>query len=189
MLGLDRLFIRSLNHVLRQSPWACERLRAHAGAVVALQGGAMHIHYQIQNDGLTALADPSSQPTVTVSLPNDFPAKALVDRERLFATARLQGAVDVAETLAFVFRNLSWDAEGDVARLIGDIPARRFRLLAQGLNRALLRGGRSLAENITEYSVEEAALLPSAHEVSEFSAAVNGLRDDLARLEKRFGRL
>lgn len=189
MLALDRLFISSLNHLLRQSSWATERLRAHAGAVVALQGGPLSIRYRIQNDGLTVPTDGTAAPTVTVTLPNDFPAKALVDRERLFSTARLEGAVDVAETLAFVFRNLSWDAEGDLAQIIGDIPARRLSLAGQGMVAGLLRGGRNLVDNFAEYSVEEAGMVLHAADVAKFSADVDTLRDDFARLEKRLARL
>jgi ubiquinone biosynthesis protein UbiJ len=47
---------------------------------------------------------------------------------------------------------------------------------------ALLNTGRSFAE----YWTEERPLIASAHDLDDFNRAVDELRDDVARLEKRF---
>jgi ubiquinone biosynthesis protein UbiJ len=115
--------------------------------------------------------------------------RALVDRSKLFSSVKLGGSVDVAETLAFVFRNLKWDAEADLAAVIGDIPAHRLVKIGQSLAGSLQDAARNTAENIREYAVEESAMLIAPSDIRAFGEAVNRLRDDVARLEKRLAQL
>ena len=126
---------------------------------------------------------------VTISLPADAPFRLLSDPSTILSAARLSGTANFAETLAFVFRNLRWDYEADLADVIGDIPARRLaRTLADGL--AWQRSAaRRLGMNASEFAIEEAALVTSKRDLTEFARAVDQVRDDLARLEKRVSRL
>jgi ubiquinone biosynthesis accessory factor UbiJ len=107
----------------------------------------------------------------------------------LFAGIRLAGSADIAEALAFVFRNLRWDVEEDLARFVGDIPARRLSLLGQSSWLGNRRNGSPLTANLAEYVSEEAQFVVPAREVSGFASEIDRLRDDLARLEKRVQRL
>jgi ubiquinone biosynthesis protein UbiJ len=50
---------------------------------------------------------------------------------------------------------------------------------------ALSRG----AENFAEYAVEESGLVAASRDLNAFGSAVNQVRDDVARLEKRISRL
>ncbi len=181
----DRLFSKVLNHVLAQSRWATERLQRHRGAVISIEGGLLPLLFQIDGGGYFAPYSGDAAAAVTITLPKDFLAKALVDREHLFSAVRLQGAVDLAETLAFVFRNLSVDFEGELAQYIGDIPAYRLNKLGIALRRGLGDGGHRLFANLAEFSVEETALVVDRSAVAHFNNAVDVLRDDLARLDKR----
>ena len=189
---LERLLVLPINHLLVDSPWATERLRQHAGARVAIHGGALALLLQIDHSGLLRACNNEVNSTaaeVRIDLPADFMLKAAVDRNNLLASARLSGMADIAETLAFVSRNLRWDAEGDLARLVGDIPARRLTLAGSSLLASVQESARRLGENLREYATEECELLANPRQVQAFSAEVSVLRDDLARLEKRLDRL
>ena len=189
MNTLERVIVMPVNHLIGDSPWAGERLRQHAGAHVGIKAGGLMISLQIDSDGLLQPGDAGIPADVCVELPGDFPARALVDRSSLMSTARLSGAVDIAETLAFVFRNLRWDLEGDLASVLGDIPARRLTLSGMALFSAARDGGQRLAENMLEFVTEESGLLASSAEIKGFLGEVDVLRDDLARLDKRLSRL
>ncbi|OMG51717.1 hypothetical protein BJN45_17065 [Azonexus hydrophilus] len=187
---LERLVVVPVNHLIGDSPWAGERLRQHAGAHVRIQAGGLRISLQIDAAGfLQAGGDASIFPDVCIELPGDFPARAMVDRSSLMSAARLSGAADIAETLAFVFRNLRWDMEGDLASLVGDIPARRLMRSGAALFSAARDGGQRMAENMLEFVTEESGLLASPAEIKAFLGEVDVLRDDLARLDKRLSRL
>jgi ubiquinone biosynthesis protein UbiJ len=185
----DRLLLVPLNHLIVQAPWASERLGRHAGARVAIIAGPLTLRLTIDGSGLLQAADVVAEPDVRIELPDDFAVRALTDRSKLMSGARLSGAADVAETLAFVFRNLRWDAEGDLAAVIGDIPARRLSLAAGALARNTRDGLSRLGANFAEYASHEGELLADPASVKDFVSAVDTLRDDLARLDKRVERL
>lgn len=189
MAVFDRMLVAALNHVLQHESWARERLRPYAGAQALVQAGPLDIHLAITADGLFGAGSPAAVPAVTITLPHDTPFKLLQDRKAAFQAARLSGSADLAETLAFVFRNLRWDVEADLARYLGDIPAHRL----EGLRKALLTQGRQATQrlfgNLAEYAAEDSTWLASRHEIEAFGRDVEVLRDDLARLENRLARL
>lgn len=186
----ERLLLPLLNHLLDDAPWATERLRPHAGAHLALFAGAFRVHLGIAGDGRFSVAETSATPDVTIVLPDDFAARAMVDRDSLLGEARLSGSADLTEVLAFVFRNLRWDAEADLARLVGDMAARRLHQGALVAGAALREAGHRLGANLGEYlSEENNGVTANRHAVQAFVIDVDRLRDDLARLEKRIDRL
>lgn len=189
MFGVDKLLVSALNHLLQAEPWARERLRPHAGARVVIVGGPLQLNLGIDEHGLLAAGEPSGTPEVTVSLAADTPARLLVDRSSLFSSVKIAGSVDIAESLAFVFRHLRWDAEADLANLVGDVPARRLAILTGRVGHQLQESTRRLVDNLAEYAVEDSSLLAAKRDVVSFGNAVDHLRDDLARLEKRISRL
>ncbi len=184
-----RLLPAALNHLIQAESWAQERLRPYAGSHALIQAGPFDLHLQVDGDGLFVAGSGEHAPAVTISLPLDTPLRFMSDRKSVFQAARLSGSADFAETLAFVFRNLRWDIEADLARYVGDIPARRLEMARQSLFRQGQEGAARLCGNFAEYATEDGDWLAPRREIEAFGKAVDGLRDDLARLEKRLGRL
>lgn len=189
MDAIKQLGVRGLNHLIRCESWAQERLLKHSGAHLRVDAGVFAVRLGIDQSGLFQLAADERAPDVTLTLPPDFAVRALLDRSKLFSAVKLDGSVDVAESLAFVFRNLRWDAEADLAGVIGDIAAHRLMRIGQSLAGAMSKGLRNTVQNIQEYVVEESGILPSSRELGSFGEAVDRLRDDLASLEKRLAKL
>lgn len=189
MAVFDRMLVAALNHVLQHESWARERLRPYAGALALVQAGPLDIRLAIDAGGLFGAGSAVEAPAVTITLPGDTPFRLLQDRKAAFQAARLSGSADLAETLAFVFRNLRWDVEADLARYLGDIPAHRL----EGLRKAALQQGKQATQrlfgNLAEYATEDAAWLASSQEIEAFGREVEALRDDLARVESRVARL
>lgn len=189
MAVIDQLVLRGLNHLLAGESWATERLRPFAGAQVRIDAGPLlALSLGIDEHGAFRSGDTTLPPDVTISLPADLPARFLVDRSQLFSAAKLSGSVDLAEALAFVFRNLEWDVEADLAGVVGDIPARRLTLFGGSFLRQAGEGLLRTARNVAEYATEDSDLLAPPRELTVFCDEVNALRDDLARLEKRVER-
>jgi len=187
--GIDRLVFGGLNHLLRSESWASERLRPHAGALVLIEGGLLKLRLRIDEYGLLLPGDSEREPDVRLNLPDDAPARFVMNRDSLFSSVKLSGAVDVAESLAFVFRNLKWDVEADLAGLIGDIPARRIVTLGAKIGEESQLALRKFGENLAEYASEDSPLLCPRRDIDAFGRAVDILRDDVARLEKKISRL
>lgn len=183
-----QLGVRGLNHLIASETWAVERLRKHAGAQLLVAAGPFSVRLGIDHSGFFHLTSAASEPDVRLTLPADVVVRAFVERDKLFSLIKLEGSVDVAESLAFVFRNLKWDVEADLAGVIGDIPAYRLARIGRSLASALHQGVAKGVENFREYVVEESALVVRRDDLATFGNAVNTLRDDVARLEKRLSK-
>jgi ubiquinone biosynthesis protein UbiJ len=147
------------------------------------------ITLKIDEHGLFTSAENNSEPDVTLSLPVDAFGKAIVSPDKLISSVKISGSVDLAEGLGFIFRNLRWDMESDLARFIGDIPAHRLSRIGSSLATQAADGIHRAAQNIVEYSRDESQLLVSNSELMQFGSEVDALRDDLARLEQRLRRI
>jgi ubiquinone biosynthesis protein UbiJ len=186
---LNELLCLSLNHLISQESWALTRLRAFSGAHVSIVGLPLPITLKIDEHGLFTSAENNSEPDVTLSLPVDAFGKAIVSPDKLMSSVKISGSVDLAEGLGFIFRNLRWDMESDLARFIGDIPAHRLSRIGSSLATQAADGIHRAAQNIVEYSRDESQLLVSNSELMQFGSEVDALRDDLARLEQRLRRI
>ena len=189
MTGVDKLIFAALNHLLQGETWAQERLRPFAGATVLVAAGPIVLLLLIDERGLFIGGDKARQPDVTLTLPADALVKLIVDRKNLFSTVKLSGSADIAESLAFVFRNLRWDVEADMADLIGDVPAHRLTKLAGSFAGQLQENVKRLSENVVEYATEDSLLLAANRDIEVFCRQVDVLKEELAGLEKRIARL
>ncbi|MGD0501545.1 MAG: sterol-binding protein [Steroidobacteraceae bacterium] len=109
------------------------------------------------------------------------------DRSR--AAARVAGDAEIAARYRELFALARPDLEEELSRLIGDLPARRLSLAAQGAIGWARRAGRTARENLAEYLQEESRDLVARPEVEEFVHGVDRLRDTAERVEARLARL
>ena len=189
MAGFERLIVPALNHLIKKENWAKQRLLLYSGTQLQISAGLILIQLSINGEGLFDLGDETRTADVVLSLPGDAPTKFLFDRNALFASVKISGSADLAETLAFVFRNLGWDIEEDLASVLGDIPARRLTLTGAKIGDQLQNGFKRAAENVAEFATEDSRLLAPKREISDFCQSIDQLRDDAARLEKRIKQL
>jgi len=180
-----------ISHLLSRASWARERLMPFAGSTLRCQLDPIDLRFLIDAQGLLSAApDTENAADVTISMPlARVPAAVLSNPNELMNAVTLAGNAELADAIGFVFRNLEWDAEDDLARLIGDIPAHRIALAATALKQSHDRAVQSLTGNLAEYFTEEQAILVTRGALLALSEELRVLRDDLARLEKRTERL
>ena len=186
--------LRAINHVLKGEDWALKRLRAFAGQSLRLELGRFQVPVRIDDKGLL-VAQPASdspapvQPTVVITLPVDTPARLLLDPASLVGLMTISGSAELADHLNFIFKNLRWDAEHDLAQLVGDIAARRLVEGSKQLARWQTAQVSKMASNVVEFFADEQATLVQRDEMSEFAASVATTRTALADLESRIATL
>lgn len=174
-----------INHLLLDEDWARNRLKAFAGQTVRLELGALSLQLAITDSGYFVAADRNASASVTLTLPADAPLLALTDRPSLRAATQISGAAELAESLGFVFRNLRWDAESDLALLTGDVAARRLLEGGKQLVMWHQQQARNLALGLAEYFTEENPSIARHQDVSNFCREISSLQEALAQLEKR----
>ena len=174
-----------INHVLRQNTWALERLRAHAGQSVRIDHFPFITHVLITPSGEVDSAPAGTTANVTIRITPGLGLRLAARDPSVWNDIPVEGEAALAASLQHVARNLRWDVEEDLSKVMGDIAA--HRVVESG--RKLHDWGRQSVENVarsfSEYWTHEAPLVTSRHEVEQFVREVDALRDDLARLEKR----
>lgn len=188
---IGNLFVVAINHLISQECWASTRLLPFSGESAKLVAPPFQVALTIRSDGLFKNGDSDLQtPTVTITLPDDTATRIIIgDLPGVFSTVRISGSADFAEALAFIFRNLRWDVESDMAKVVGDIAAVRGVQIAQEVFSWQKSAVINFTQNIKEYLTEESGSIVTEREILEFSRQTKFLRDDLARLEKRIAKL
>src|SRR5690349_2268462 len=187
---LDQLAIASLNHLLREANWARSRLAEFADKVVRCEVGPVRANLCVSPDGTLQPATADVVPDATIRLrPFVAVRLALLKDESARADIDVDGDTALAGALTRVLHGLRWDVEEDLSRVIGDIAA--HRLVAAGRN--TFRWHSELAHNLTrsigEYVSEERHMVAGRDAITAFIQAVDALREDTDRLDKRIERL
>jgi len=186
---LQRITVRLLNHLLLQETWFRSRLEPFSGQTVRFESGALSFSLAIGEHGFFSAAGTQDTPSVTLSLPADWPLQTLTSRSGFLALTRISGAVDFAEALSTLFHHLSWDAESDLSTLIGDVAAYRFIKIGKRFVAWHQASTKRLAFNLTDFFVEENATIAHSDDVAAFCTEVNVVREECNRLENRLLRL
>ena len=187
---LQLLVLPALNHLLATDPQAQGKLRPHAGKSLVFSALGVDLPWEIDPDGL--LRTPEHTPRsaddadLHITLDLDALRDAVAKRAPLsLSGARVRGDAELAQTLSWLMAHVRWDAEDDLAQLIGDIPAHRLVHTGQ----AALAQGRQAWESsqarARDWFAASPRALVSRGELTQQQDAVRELRDRAARLEKR----
>lgn len=178
-----------LNHLLRGQPWLCARLAPFAGRSLRLELTPLpSLVLGIGPQGELQEAREAT-PDATARVSPLILARLVVGDEAARASVEVSGDTALAAAVAGVVRELRWDAEEDLSRVIGDIPAQRLVRLGEALFAWQRQALASLLANISEYLVEERHALAARVAVESWALEVDALRDDVERLAKRLERL
>jgi len=185
----SRVFARLLEALLQRNTWALERLRPFAERTARVGVGSLALGIQIGADGGLLAAPVPENPAVQIDLPGDVWTRLPAGPQAVFGELRIAGDAAFAEALGFVLRNLRWDAEEDLAKVLGDPLAHRVHSTAVTAAAWMRQTADKFRANLHEYAVEEAQLTPSRDELSQFSGDIAELRDTLDRLALRVDKL
>ena len=182
--------------LVRQQPWAAERLARHAGKTLRISLGALAITLTIDSGGYLEQSDPAVVPDVVLDIiAEKLSLSPLLDSERPIDIAEyvhITGQAALAQVISDLARDLRPDPEDALAHWIGDVPARR---VTQGIE-GFVQGTRSLAmrmaQNVAEYLTEETDALVGrpgmtayTQQLARATARVEALASVQARLATR----
>lgn len=179
----------AINHLLGQAGWAREKLMPFAGHAAQIKLPPFEAAFLITPDGSIAAPASDAELEVAISLPAATPLLALQGKDAVMRAARIEGSAEFAQALGFVIRNLRWDAEEDLSRLVGDVAAHRIVRGGKEFVTWQQQAARNLAANLAEFFTEEQPLIAKQGDLATFSSEVDRMRDDVARLEKRLQQL
>lgn len=182
---LDRIVVKAIDHLIRQSPGATDRLRPYSGMSARLHARLLDVRFVVSDAGTLSPFQGAtdieiSVPSAALSLSPMYPNAKSALRD-----IQVTGHAEFAEVLGGLLRKLRWDMADDLSPWIGDIAAER---LATAGRRAIAQAGTftsRLTENFGEYLIYEADLLTGRDAIDSLSEALDGLSEDIFRLESR----
>ncbi|MGL6071857.1 ubiquinone biosynthesis accessory factor UbiJ [Craterilacuibacter sp.] len=182
-----QISLLAFNHLLGQHPQVRAELAAHAGRRVAITLAPVTVSGVVTEAGYLAACQ--GEPEATVRLSHGVVLSSLSGQPSAMGGVAFDGDGVLASSLAALLSRLHWDAEEDLSRIVGDSAAHRVgRLVRSALGVKGEIGGR-LLESWVEHLRDEVPLLARKRDVEQFVAAVDTLRDDSARLQKRLAQL
>ncbi len=150
-------FVLLVNHVIAAEPAAVERLRPHASRTmqIELTGWPALLPrigpwvFRVTAAGLLEWHDDAALPTPDLRVAVDAANPALL-ATRIVAGERpaitVSGDATFATDLDWLIDNLRWDVQEDLARIVGDAPARQLGRIGGWLAGALREGAKALRD-------------------------------------------
>jgi len=177
----------AVNRILKDEPWARDRLAAHAGRVFTVRVGPVVTCFRVDASGrLESAPLAGATPDLVLSLsPLNVPA-FLADPGRWNELVTEDGDVELGGTLKELAQTLPWFVEKLCARTLGPIVGQR---VADGGRRMLQvpeYAATRVTENVAAYARDEAQVL--AHP-ADFRALVNQTAELAARTDALAERL
>ena len=181
--------VATINHLLAQEAWARDALKRHAGKEACIDTGHVQLRLRVARDGMLEAGSDDAPANVTIRMKlSDLPLIA-ANRERAMSYVKIEGDAEFANAISSLSKDLRWDAEHDLERVVGPLGARRIAEGGRALADGVVNGGRRMFENVAEFLVEEQPVLLRPAQTQGFAADVVRLRDDVERAAKRIARL
>lgn len=178
------LAARGLNALLDREAWARQRLRAHAGKAVRVVVGNLDLLLAIGPEGRVTVGTGPANVTARVA-GADVSRLLDADPAQRLSAVHIEGEAALAHAVADLARDLRWDVEDELARRVGDLPARLLVRTLSGMAQAVRQGATRLTQNASEYAVHEAGLLAAPESVRAWAAEVGTLDADVRSLQSR----
>jgi ubiquinone biosynthesis accessory factor UbiJ len=102
---------------------------------------------------------------------------------------RIHGDIELGQRFKAILQRAQLDAEEVLAKVSGDVIAHQSGVLWRECQRWWQASRTRLARDAVDYLQYEQQVLPQREHVNTFSAGVEALRDDVARLAARIERL
>lgn len=114
-----------LNHVLMQESEATSRVARQSGRIVLVQWRSFSFKLQATSAGLLDLAAPDASADLVLTATEESPvalAQSALRGDK--PVVRIEGDVQLAAEVNWLTEHVRWDIEEDLARIVGDVPAR-----------------------------------------------------------------
>ncbi|MDP1557833.1 MAG: ubiquinone biosynthesis protein [Nitrosomonas sp.] len=182
--------VTPINHVLHGESWACKRLQNCAGKTVRIQiFPFVDFTFSIQTDGMISAASDNATVDTSLSLSPDLLPYFLTKDEAVLRKIKISGDDVIARELIDIGKNLHWDVEQDLSKIMGDIPAHRVIQASEKIVNWHWDSFNNLSQALIEYWTEEQPILAKTLYINNFVNEVGKLQSAAEQLEQRIQKL
>lgn len=181
------LALSALNHLIRQNPETRATLGGYNGITVCIQAAGLSIKGRINAEGYLENTEHAAD-TVLI-FHNSALQKALQGQVPGVGDIALEGDTAMGMALLPLFGSLRYYANDDLSRLFGDALAGSIATRAAQVGHTLKQIGQNLMAQMGDYAREPDSAVITREEFDAWTAEVDRLRDDIARLNARLDKL
>jgi ubiquinone biosynthesis protein UbiJ len=178
----------AINRLLRLDPHTLERLGELDGKLIRLDLGegdsVLTLYVEPSAQGLRLHRQSEREPDVTLG--GSIPVFARLARTGVaVGDLKISGDVELGSRFKRILENADPDWEEPLARIVGDVAAHQIGRAVRAGREWSKQAVNSLGLDVAEYLQEESRVLAPRVRVEEFLSAVDKLRNDAERLQKR----
>lgn len=195
-MALLALIEEAGNRMLRLDPETLRRLGELQGKairvrLVAASGEPMEFYLLPSEAGLRWRVSHETEPDVTLSGDPPFFLRMLLGEgaTRKAGELRISGDIELGQRFKRILDGLDLDWEEPLSRLVGDVAAHELGRAARAFGAWGRQSVGTLGQDLAEYLQHESQLLATRARIETFLSAVDELRADADRMEKRLQRL
>ena len=181
-------FAAAFNHVLAQNAWAQAKLAPFAGKQFQLSIAPARLNFLIDASGSVQAVE-AAVPDATLSTTPSALLRYLSAAPRDLTLIAIEGDAAFGAALREIMGQLSWEAEEDLSRVVGDVLAHRIAGVAKHWFAWQEQAVKRFALSATEYWTEEQPLLAKPNQLAQFGRDVQALDAQVTQLENRIGKL
>ncbi len=184
--------VTAINHILRNEPWASQRLQSFAGMTIGIRIPPLMTHRMcIDQLGVMQSIKDNTDLDVTLTLPPTLLPRLLAREAGAFDQITIAGNRSLGDTLIGIGKSLDCEVliEMDLSRTFGDIPAHRLAQSGMNLLRWHIESIALLRQSWTEYCTEEQLVLTKTAAFARFAAEIEALHSQTNKLEQRLDQL
>jgi ubiquinone biosynthesis protein UbiJ len=183
-----QLACKTVNHLLALEPSIQAYLKAHAQRTVLVRWEALMFApageqgFEIQADCTLVPSSESGKDLpadVTVSLQAGLLQASAAERLRFI---RIEGDALLAQDLSLIAKQLRWDAEHDLARVVGDVPAAWVSKNAQKAAALFEQAVEQLKTTASRAVIHYPGWVASAADMEQHRAELNALKQRIDSL-------
>lgn len=184
-----------INRALRLDPDTLHRLGDMDGKVICVRVGASEpvaVFILPSEAGVRLHSAYDGKPDVTIA--GDVPvfARLMWGRPASGAVAgelQISGDIELGQRFQGVLNEIDIDWEEGASAYVGDVAAHALGRAVREMRAGTRQAAATIGQDIAEYLQEESRVLATHERVESFLKAVDELRGDVDRLEKRLQRL
>ena len=155
-----------LNQLLAREGWARERLERFVGQSAELRPPLLPpLRLVISSGG--HIEPGGGEPAAVITLDG------------------VSGGSELAEELRFLQKNLRWDFEEELSRVMGDVAAERVGGTLRAFVRWQVDAAQRMTEALADYATAESGALVRRRELEQLTADLEQLRAAIGELERR----
>lgn len=185
---LSNLAITSINHVLQNEKWACQRLQSFSGQTACIQiSPFIRFKILINSTGELQKMDDSMEADATIILPSLIHANLLTRKLSFEKSIQVIGNQSLADAFIEISKQLDMGrlVEHDLSKAIGDIPAHRITLAGKNVVQWHTENFNALSQALAEYLTEEKSVLAKRDAINQLIQEMQNLQRRVEAIELR----